>query len=556
MLQISQANNFSKDNIFQIPKDSYIYLKQLLKTSSTIETSYVRPFIIILYLLSRFDYLTLEEFTYLLPLCIDPNSTANIIENIEKLRRRETSVDEVIIEHLMSFQNYNDGLNQFLNNQTISQSLICEIGMNRKQKRYDKPYYNLYKKLHKVFVENEIVNLYEVFEATAKITITNQWRTHLFDTRSLKAIKEDPIEHLKATLFTDVTNEKEFREAFFKTLHLLKAKALLADYMDLNRRYVKTSDIILFEDDMVKMDIIPKHILSAHIDKLYKQAYEKCVLLEADCELTDIFEGLYYDEQGIIDGINRDMSTSVSTIDEARNIVEKERYRRLQHLIETKFEDGKLLKLLECFENRNDNEIRMMVTENADVPTIFEYILAIIWYKVSEGKGKILDYMQLSLDADLLPKSHAIGGEADIVYQYPESENHPSHTLLIEATLADGTNQRRMEMEPVSRHLGQHLLKTNDAHSYCVFITTFLHINVLSDFRSRKTYIYYDASDYNHKVSGMKIIPIKTNDLKTIVIKGIKYKDLYNIFESAHESSLEPHEWYDACISSPLTLDP
>lgn len=59
-----------------------------------------------------------------------------------------------------------------------------------------------------------------------------------------------------------------------------------------------------------------------------------------------------------------------------------------------------------------------MVTDNADIPTIFEYVLGILWYKTSERHGKILDYMKLSLDADLLPKTHAAGGEADIVYEY------------------------------------------------------------------------------------------------------------------------------------------
>lgn len=121
-------------------------------------------------------------------------------------------------------------------------------------------------------------------------------------------------------------------------------------------------------------------------------------------------------------------------------MIEDTRYQRLQHLIDTEFIDDKLLSLLDCFETKNDDEIRSMVTENADVPTIFEYVLGILWYKASERHGKILDYMKLSLDADLLPKTHATGGEADIVYEYPETEYYPAHILLLEATLADNTN--------------------------------------------------------------------------------------------------------------------
>ena len=59
------------------------------------------------------------------------------------------------------------------------------------------------------------------------------------------------------------------------------------------------------------------------------------------------------------------------------------------------------------------------------------------------------NYIKLLFDVALLPKTHAAGGEADIVYEYPKSVVYPAHSLLLEATLSDRTNQRRMEMEPV-----------------------------------------------------------------------------------------------------------
>ena len=75
LLEISRLNDFSTDNILQIPKDSYIYLKQLLKTFNDVNGKCVRPFIVLLYVLSRVEYLSLEEFTYLLPLCTDRDNT-------------------------------------------------------------------------------------------------------------------------------------------------------------------------------------------------------------------------------------------------------------------------------------------------------------------------------------------------------------------------------------------------------------------------------------------------------------------------------------------------
>ena len=75
------------------------------------------------------------------------------------------------------------------------------------------------------------------------------------------------------------------------------------------------------------------------------------------------------------------------------------------------------------------------------------------------------------------------------MWQYDQTIDYPKHTLLLEATLADGSNQRRMEMEPVSRHLGEYLLAHPNIEAYCIFITTLLNHNVISDFRARKKYV-------------------------------------------------------------------
>lgn len=156
----------------------------------------------------------------------------------------------------------------------------------------------------------------------------------------------------------------------------------------------------------------------------------------------------------------------------------------------------------------------------------------------------------MSLDANLLPITHAAGGEADIVYEYKACKDYPEHSLLLEATLADGTNQRRMEMEPVSRHLGNHLIKTGNLKSYCVFATTYLHINVISDFRARKNITYFDSQDYDKYVTGLKIIPLDTDDLRHIIEEQITYVQLYKHFERAHNSAeMHPKKWYDQYVN-------
>lgn len=548
LLKITSENDFSSDNQFQIAKDSYIYLKQLLKTYYNVDGHTVRPFMVLIHLLNKFDYLTLDEYTYLLPLCIGETETNEIIDGISKLRCRNISIDEIIVNRLMGMLNYKTALDYFIDNE-VTEELICEIGLNRKSRQYDKSYFKLYQALHRVFVLNDIDNLISIYDATRDIKIGKWWRNYLFDTTSEKAISNHPVAHLKTTLFNEVEDENTFKIAFFKIMHLFKAKATLSDYLDLNRRYIKTTDVVLFEDDTIKFDIVPKHFFKSVAAKLYQDAFTSSELLYEDCDMPEISECLIVDDDTIVAGINEELGINVSDMQSARAALEDTRYQRLQHLIDTKFTDDKILSLLDCFETRNDDEIRSMVTDNADVPTIFEYVLGILWYKASERHGKILDYMKLSLDADLLPKTHAAGGEADIVYEYEATEYYPEHTLLLEATLADSTNQRRMEMKPVSRHLGMHLIRSGNMNSYCVFATNYLNINVISDFRSRKTTPFYDPQDYSKSVAGMKIIPLQTSELKKIVSNGKTYKELYPLFEAAFNSTLLPHEWYESCIN-------
>ena len=552
LLAISESNDFGSDNHFEIPKDSFIYQKQLLKTSCVVDGNTVRPLIVLLYLLSKSGELSTDEFTYLLPLCTSKETTDEIIISIDEIKNGRKTVDDIIVSRLLSMDNYKEALSLLLSQKNVDENLICEIGINRKSRNYDKAYFPLYQALHKVYMDKDKSAFVEVFDAAKKIRISNYWIKYLFDTNSRVALVRNAESHIKPTDFDNVITENDFKTAFFKRMQLFKAKATLRDYFDLNRRYFKTSDIVLFEDGKVKLDVVPKHFFKSVIDSLYAQAYISSNLLYENCALEEIADCLAINDDVVIECINAELGIGTTTIETAREALERIRYRRFKTLIDKKFSDDSLLELLTCFENRNDDEIRRMVTDNADVPTMFEYVLGVVWYKISDYQGKVLDYMKLSLDADLLPKTHAAGGEADIVYEYRQTADYPEHALLLEATLADSSNQRRMEMEPVSRHLGQHLLRTGNLNSYCVFATGTLNINVIADFRSRKSIPYYDPQDYSKNVSGMKIIPLQISELKAILKGGKRYKDLYSLFDTAFHSALPPHEWYSQCISTQL----
>lgn len=548
LLGIALSNDFTADNPLELPRDSFVYFKQMLKTCNRIDKHVVRPFLIFLYVVHRTKYLTNAEFTYLLPLCVNQEVTEYIISEILSSRTGRLDYDKIILDVLMEMPNYQKAL-QMLQTETVTEDLICTIGFNRKSKRYDKPYFKIYNLLKNIIFHNENSAL-EFLEATKKLTnskIGSAWRKYFFRSTVRSVVIREGNGVLHTVPILQSHTEAEFNRLFFEIMHLIKAKATLSDYFDLNRRYFKATDTVIFQDDRVSLDILPKCYVEDIADKLVEIAFEETDLLEKNVELSRISPYLKINKTILYQKLGRLVGTVVTDTDSARKVIRDERYARWNRLIEEKFPKEVLIQLFTYFEERNDNEIRAMVTDNADIPTIFEYILGIAWYLLSERKGDVLEYMNLSLEADLLPKTHAGGGEADIVWEYNETEWYPKHTLLLEATLADGSNQRRMEMEPVSRHLGEHRLAHPEEEAYCVFVTTYLNTNVISDFRARRYMEYYnpDGTEY---ITGMKILPIQTSELKALLKSGVEYPQIYQMLDKAYNSSGTPKEWYEQNI--------
>ena len=309
------------------------------------------------------------------------------------------------------------------------------------------------------------------------------------------------------------------------------------------------SDCLITKDKTVKFDTLPKIYFAMVKECLKELSFTACDLLYKSINLNEIAPELVVNSEEFYKNVAKEIGTETYDRNEIQKILDKERYERFNKLIEEKFTDEKLLLILDNLKNRKisnddyDEEIKKLVSSNSDGPTSFEYILAVIWYKISDYQGDVLTYMNLSLDADLLPKTHAGGGEADIVWKYEKTSDYPKHDLLIEATLADSTNQRRMEMEPVSRHLGEYLCENKTSNAYCIFLTNYLNMNVISDFRMRRNQPYYGNN--GGKVSGMNIAPMETDLLKVIIQNNLKYKKLYDIINKNFESSLEPKEWYE-----------
>ncbi len=150
IISLSEKKDFSPDNIFNISKDSYIYLLQFLKYTVKDETFKTKPFIVLLYLLSELKYLSIDEFTYLLPLCINPDRTKNIIEKVLELRNNSTTIEQILLDSMWSMQNYIDAYDYFNSKSHLTEEDFGLIGMNRKSRNYDKPYKNVFDQIQSI----------------------------------------------------------------------------------------------------------------------------------------------------------------------------------------------------------------------------------------------------------------------------------------------------------------------------------------------------------------------------------------------------------------------
>lgn len=545
--------SMNKNNIFMISEDSYKYLLQFLKLQINNDGIKIKPFIALIYMIEKLGYLSYDEFTYLLPLCKNKYDVTKMVQIIKNTERVGFSVDDIITTKIFEMNNYVQALYEFSKEYPVTEETFEKIGLNRKSKTYDRPYNAIYHTLVDLIfrlryngLDDRLPKYQELFDECRKISGNARmlWQEYLFMGYRINKIDEEFDKKFRKLDISLTKNIIDFKKEFFIKLHVFKWKVNLKDFFDLNKRYFSLTDIVKFEDDKIELDMLPKYYFKNIIDDLLNEE-----LLENEKYLNQFYSDIPLETisplyniniSDIVNNINEELGTKL-TIQNINTYITDERLKNFNELIDSKFKTIDLIRILEQIKNRNDEELNSYITDNASIPTIFEYILGITWYRISGKKGNILDFMNLSLDADFLPKTHAGGGMADIVYKY-QNDTYPKHDLLIEATLSESTGQRVMEMEPVSRHLGENIKLTNNLNDYALFVASNLEERIILDFRNMKTRFYPKGND--EFINGLKIIPIDIDILKKMLEKDMNYNEIYNWFDKAFKSTIPDPIWY------------
>lgn len=556
--KISLSGDFSSNNILEIPKDSYVYLLQFLKYQINDKTIQIRPFVALLYMLSKLEYLTREEFTYLYPTCMNNNdvlkTTADILSS-----RGKISVDNLLVKKMMSMDNYQEAYNLLMTSDVIDESVMEQIGMNRKSGKYDRPFAKVYNVLKALVLDRESLNddekillLKQLKDAFSKINAnqSSTWKS-MFKLYKNTKFNQEYLLYFYGLNICSCSTEEEFKDCFFKTWHLMKWKSTLEDYYDLNKRYFNLTDIIKYENGRFRLVEIAEYYFNDIVEKmLFKSMisendYEK--YFTNYLEIDKIYPECNKTETDITNTINTKYGRTIvpGKLEEYLKDIKNNAFIKM---IEEKLGEEVLLELLDCFKTRNDNRIKELVTDDATPSTIFEYILGIIWYQVSGRIGRLEEYMNLTLDANFLPKTHAPGGDADLVFNYPKSNEYPKHDMLLEATLSESTGQRHMEWEPVARHLENHMNKTHNKQDYVLFVAGILDDRTVKAFRAMKFF----PIDIRGEEVGLKIITLDVDGVKAIIEKKKTYAELYDIFDESYNSIQNGMDWYNNTLAQKL----
>ena len=263
IIDIVEQENFKSDNIFNINKDSYLYLKQLLKLQITDNGINIKPFAVLLYFLSELGYLTKDEFTYILPLCTNREYIDIMLENIKKYRNNQKTIEDIIQNKMENMSNYKAAIDFIKENGVNSIDEFSIIDMGRKGTKYVEPMYNFFEALYRIskkdFDEEALDTIIKFIKKQTKKNskVAKYWKEYL--RYSSKMLTEEYLEDIKEIPLFNFKNKTEYTIEFFKVMHTAKWKATLEDYADLNKRYISLSDIVIFEDDKIELDVFPKY---------------------------------------------------------------------------------------------------------------------------------------------------------------------------------------------------------------------------------------------------------------------------------------------------------
>lgn len=324
-------------------------------------------------------------------------------------------------------------------------------------------------------------------------------------------------EFLEANQNHQFLENKELNVVFYGAFINSKHIDVMKEYADTTIRLLSATGLFKFNSmpDIAYKDIValvfPKELVDNNIFGFVNEDDYSCYEGSIDsyyCSDSPISSILNYDADDVNEILNSVIElTGTDDIEGVHSVLESKKNEDLILHINEKYTKEEIVRILSLFsDRRNDHKIKKAVNDTAPVPTIYEFIVAIAWYYISEEKYNLYDSLNLTLNADFEPVIHAAGGAGDIVI------NYDNLILMLEVTLMNKQAQKRGEWEPVLRHSLNLKAENNDKETLTFFIADELDYNTINIWRAVAAVPLESTFDHT-KVDGVIIMPFTNNDI-------------------------------------------
>jgi hypothetical protein len=260
---------------------------------------------------------------------------------------------------------------------------------------------------------------------------------------------------------------------------------------------------------------------------------------------TSLIEILGYSKDDVSEIISKiEDNLKVRNADDIKLLLNNKKNTDFIQYINEKYPKEKIMELLPMFsDRRNDLKIKKEVNDAASVPTIYEFIIGIAWYYISNKEFDLYSSLNLTLNADFEPVIHAGGGDGDIVIYYNDI------TVMLEVTMMNKQAQKRGEWEPVLRHSLNLKASSEPKETVTFFVADELDYNTVNIWRAVAA-VSLESTNTHRKVNGVVIMPFTNRDILKFLEGDIYYKQIVKEVKSsfANVPQITDVEWHEDIV--------
>ncbi|MGX6465458.1 AlwI family type II restriction endonuclease [Leuconostoc falkenbergense] len=517
---ITPMDDFEK--LFGIDINNLLFLRQLVKLRIYDSTghSYFYPFRVALQLLIKYHNIPQQDFLTIVHL-IQPTFSEQKIKGIVNNYGKVISNDMIFSEFLdnnfpeESKLKVSNGLAHHLfEDGNINRAAFNSVFVNRKTAESQDIYYDFVEKLLQFKNESNLANLKLLMQVSANEKIKKAFGFG----KSVFTRKTNVDEFYKEN--SDNALLSENNQDIYSQFVLSKKDDIVREYRDMTKRTFNLTGIIDFSNGLV--NATNQEILEPIFGSVSVSGEEKYSNYEQNLNFS------FYQDISLSNILALDHDVIFKKLQESLNVTDKatvlsrvatQKEDKFRSFIDKKFSKEVILKILPLFSERRDSEIHNLVSEYATIPTIFEYVVGIAWYHISNEKFSISKSLNLTLDGNMLLLSHAVGGAGDIVINYKDL------TLMLEVTLMNAQAQKRGEWEPVLRHATNLTVDCAPRNVTTLFIADELDDNTINIWRA-VAQVPMKSSNNDEYADLVKIFPMTNNELIELLEQSIDEQKL------------------------------